>query len=286
MRKALLLVGVLAVAIVGASSPAGAERSAIADVSITATGFNPDDVTIKPGDTVTWKNNDTANHQVVADRGEFKSPVLKPGESFSFRFTAEDSFFYHDALKVSLVGTVSAVAQRPTAALSRDNVVWGNPVRVFGVIPNDASGERVTIHIQPYKGQETTRTVTTNNGTYEFRHTPRVRTEYFATWDNMESRRSPTIAVRPLVVFRTLNARQNRFFVRVKPAAKYGRVLVRVQRLNNRGAWVTTLRVQLNTHGVKRFTGKFAPGTTHARVWVRAKPGYTAGFSTTKRIVR
>ena len=285
MRKALLLV-VAVLAVAGATSPAVAERSAIANVSITATGFNPDDVTIKPGDSVTWKNADTANHQVVADRGEFKSPVLKPGESFSFRFTAEDSVFYHDALKPSSVGTVSAVAQRPTAALSRENVVWGNPVRVFGVIPTDASGEQVTIHIQPYKGRETTKTVTTNNGTYEFRHTPRVRTEYFATWDNMESRRSPTIAVRPLVVFRTLNARQNRFFVRVKPAAKYGRVLVRVQRLNNRGAWVTSLRVQLNARGFKRFTGKFAPGTTHARIWVRAKPGYTAGFSTTKRVVR
>lgn len=285
MKRALLLfVGVLAIA--GATSPAGAQRSGIANVSITATGFNPEDVTIKPGDTVTWKNNDAANHQVVADRGEFKSPVLKPGESFSFRFTTEDSFFYHDALKPSLVGTVSAVAQRPTAALSRANVVWGNPVRVFGVIPNDASGERVTIHIQPYKGQETTRTVTTDDGAYELRHTPRIRTEYFATWDNMESRRSPTIQVRPLVVFRTLNAAQNRFFVRVRPGAKYGRVLVRVQRLNNRRIWVTTLRVQLNTRGFKRFTGKFAPGTTRARVWVRVKPGYTAGFSTTKKIVR
>jgi len=31
-------------------------------VSITSTGFKPEDVMVKPGDTVTWKNNDTAEH--------------------------------------------------------------------------------------------------------------------------------------------------------------------------------------------------------------------------------
>ena len=64
--------------------------------------------------------------------------------------------------------------------------MWGNPVRVFGVIPTDASGEQVTIHIRPYKGEETTTTVTTEDGMYEFRHTPKVRTEYSATWGNKQ----------------------------------------------------------------------------------------------------
>ena len=66
MKKALLLlVGVLAVPVVGASSPAVAQRYATATVSITATGFNPSDVTIQPGDTVTWKNADTASRKYL-----------------------------------------------------------------------------------------------------------------------------------------------------------------------------------------------------------------------------
>jgi plastocyanin len=287
MRKALLLlVGVLAVAIVGATSPAGAQRSAVANVSITATGFNPDDVTVKPGDTVTWKNNDTANHQVVADRGEFKSPVLKPGNTYSFRFELEASYAYHDAMKPSSVGTVSAVDIHPTAAVSRRHVVYGNVIRVFGVVPNDRSGEEVTVHIMPYRGQETTKTVFTKDGAYEFTYRPTIRTQFFATWEGATSRRTPAILVRPKVIFRTLNAQQNRFSVRVRPAAKYGRIVVKIQRLNNKGLWVTTTRVRLNTSGFKRFTGHFPRGVTKAQAWVRAKPGYAIGFSTTKTIVR
>jgi hypothetical protein len=235
---------------------------------------------------VTWKNNDTANHQVIADTGEFKSPVLKPGDSYSFRFEIEASYSYHDALKDSMVGTVNAVLLHPTAAVTRRQVVFGNPVRVFGVIPTDKSGEAVTVHIMPYKGVETTKTVFTQDGMWEMTYRPSIRTEFFATWQGTDSRRSPSIAVRPKVIFRTLNAQQNRFFVRVRPGAKYGRIVVKIQRLNNKGLWVTTTRVRLNTRGFKRFTGHFPRGVTKAQAWVRAKPGYAIGFSTTKTIVR
>jgi len=100
------------------------------------------------------------------------------------------------------------------------------------------------------------------------------------------SHASPTIAVRPLVVFRTLSAAQNRYLVRVQAARSYGRNLVRIQRQNQRGVWVTTLRVQLNAHGQKRFTGKFPHGVTKAQATVPKHPGYIAGFSTIKTIVR
>jgi plastocyanin len=285
VKKALiLLVGMLAIA--GATSPAVAQRSATATVLINFNGFNPEDVTVKPGDTVTWRNNDSAKHQVVADRGEFKSPVLDPGATWSYRVQVEGSFSYHDAEKPSLTATLNSVDLRPTASVTRRHVVYGGSVRVFGVVPNDASGERVTVRIQPYKGVETTRTVVTDDGMWEFSYRPTVRTDFEATWDGVTSLRTPTIAVRPRVVFRPLSLERNRFYVRVQPGAKYGRVLVRVQRTNSRGIWVTTLRVRLNTNGVKRFTGKFPRGATKARVWVRAKPGYVPGFSVEKRIVR
>jgi plastocyanin len=280
----LLLVGVLVIA--GATSPAGAQHSATATVLINFNGFNPQDVTVKPGDTVTWRNNDDEKHQVVADRGEFKSPVLNPGASWSYRVGDEGSFSYHDAVKPSLVGTLNSVNLRPTAAVTARHVVFGNSVRVFGVIPSDASGERVTVRIRPYRGVETTKTVLTDDGMWEFSYRPSVRTEFEATWDGATSESTPTIAVRPLVVFRPLSVERNRFFVSVRPGAKYGKVLVRVQRLNNRGIWVTTLRVRLNTNGLKRFTAKFPRGETKARVWVRAKPGYAPGFSTEKTILR
>ena len=42
-------------------------------VNIRSTGFAPKTVTIAGGDTVTWKNVDTVNHQVVANSGAFAS---------------------------------------------------------------------------------------------------------------------------------------------------------------------------------------------------------------------
>jgi hypothetical protein len=44
--------------------------------------------------------------------------------------------------------------------------------------------------------------------------------------------------------------------------------------------------VQLNAHGQKRFTGNFPHGMTKAQATVPKHPGYIAGFSTIKTIVR
>ena len=285
MKRALLpLVAVLAVACV--ASAASARQTATTTVSITSTGFKPDSVRVTPGDTVTWKNTDTQRHQVVADTGLFKSPMLDPNESYSYKFDVESSYSYHDGAKASSTGVVNVLARTVSIGLTRLQVVYRNPVRVFGSIPNGATGEPVTLHITPYGKPTFTKEVVTDEGTYEFSYRPTIRTEVYATWNGTTSHASPSIGVRPLVIFRTLNARLNRYFVRVIAARSYARNIVRIQRQNNRGVWVTTLRVQLNGHGQKRFTGKFPLGVTKAQAWVAKHPGYAAGFSTVKTIVR
>ncbi len=69
-----------------------------ANVTITVAGFIPSAVTINQGDNVTWTNTDTANHQVISDKGGFASPVMRTGESYSFTFKSTGSFNYKDAL--------------------------------------------------------------------------------------------------------------------------------------------------------------------------------------------
>ena len=51
-------------------------------VQIVKSGFTPSTTTITVGDSVTWKNADTVNHQVVANDGSFASPVFpkSPGK--------------------------------------------------------------------------------------------------------------------------------------------------------------------------------------------------------------
>jgi plastocyanin len=285
MRRALLLLaGVLALA--GASSPATAQRFSVELVSITATGFNPQDVIIKPGDTVTWKNNDKAKHQIVADTGLFKSPVLSPGETYSYVFSVESSYSYHDATKDSMTGTVNTVSEHATVGITRLRVVYGNSVRVFGIIPTGATGDQVTLHIKPYGKPETTKTVVTDEGTYELLYRPVRNTRIFATWNDTRSTRSPTIGVRPRVVFSTVNAARNIFFVPVRPVRPFARALVRMQRKNEHGIWVTTKIIRLNARAERRFNGGFPHGTTRAWAWVAAKPGYQFGASAVKTIRR
>jgi len=284
MKRALLpLIAVLAVACV--ASAASAHQTATTTISITSAGFKPDDVRVQPGDTVVWKNGDSKQHQVVSDTGLFKSPVLDPNESYSRKFDVESSYSYHDGSQSS-TGVVNVLARSVSIGLTRLRVVYKNPVRIFGSIPNDATGETVTLHFAPYGKPAFTKDVVTERGAYEFTYRPTIRTEVYATWNGTTSHAAPAVGVRPLVVFRTLNARLNRYLVRVQAARSYGRNLVRIQRQNNRGIWVTTLRIQLNARGQKRFTGKFPLGVTKAQAWVAQHPGYAAGFSTVKTIVR
>jgi plastocyanin len=68
--------------------------------------FDPATVTVKVGDTVTWVNQDSPQHDVVADNGEFKSDLFDKGATFSFTFTAAGTYPYHCSIHPGMVGTV------------------------------------------------------------------------------------------------------------------------------------------------------------------------------------
>jgi len=181
---------------------------------------------------------------------------------------------------------VNVLARNVSIGITHLRVVYKGKVRIFGSIPNDATGGVVTLHFAPYGQPAFTKDVVTDQGGYEFTYHPSISTQVYATWSGTTSAQSPKIGVRPLVIFRKLNAAQNRFFVRVSADRSYGRNLVRIQRQNQRGIWRTTLRIQLNAHAQKRFTGKFPFGVTKAQAWVPKHPGYMAGFSTIKFVSR
>src|SRR5436190_12768158 len=140
MRRFFLpLIALLAFACV--ASAASGERTVSKTVSITATGFSPESVTIRPGDTVTWKNSDNTAHQIVSDTGLFKSNKLQPGESYSYKFDVESSYSYHDAMKASTSGVVNVLTNSVSVGVTRIRTVYGSTVRVFRSIPHGATGE-------------------------------------------------------------------------------------------------------------------------------------------------
>jgi plastocyanin len=63
-------------------------------------------VTVKPGTTVTWTNDDDIPHTVVSKDGVFKSKVLDTGDRFSFTFAKPGQFGYFCSLHPHMTGTI------------------------------------------------------------------------------------------------------------------------------------------------------------------------------------
>jgi plastocyanin len=57
--------------------------------------FGPAEVRVRAGERVTWLNCDEDPHTSTADGGEWASPLLQPGQSFTQAFAAAGEFPYH-----------------------------------------------------------------------------------------------------------------------------------------------------------------------------------------------
>jgi len=69
--------------------------------------FNPATMNIAIGETVTWKNEDSAAHTVTSDSGnELDSPLFGQGETYAHVFTVAGNYTYHCAPHTSMKGTV------------------------------------------------------------------------------------------------------------------------------------------------------------------------------------
>ena len=71
----------------------------------TGPGFSPVTLTVPAGTTVTWGNNDSAQHTSSSD-GAGWSLILNSGATGSFRFNTAGTFTYHCDLHASMRGTV------------------------------------------------------------------------------------------------------------------------------------------------------------------------------------
>jgi amicyanin len=91
-----------------AEQPAPAADGGSAEVSMKDIKFDPSEVTIKAGDTVTWTNDDSVGHDVTGD--DFKSGepgALQNGDTFEHKFDKAGTFDYvctvHPGMKGSVV---------------------------------------------------------------------------------------------------------------------------------------------------------------------------------------
>src|SRR5215203_4440425 len=73
------------------STPAASAQNEMT-VSIQDFSFDPDQITVAPGTTVTWVNDGQAPHTVTSTDGkELDSATLQPGDTYSFTFKDDDA---------------------------------------------------------------------------------------------------------------------------------------------------------------------------------------------------
>jgi plastocyanin len=83
-----------------------AAPAATVEVKIDNFVFNPQTVTVKAGDTVTWVNHDDIPHTATSKTGVFRSKALDTDDKFSFTFTTPGSFAYFCALHPHMTGSI------------------------------------------------------------------------------------------------------------------------------------------------------------------------------------
>ena len=77
--------------------------------------FDPDPVTVKVGQTLTWKNDSGSSHTVTADPGQavsFKSQTVRSGETYVNTFDKPGTYTYFCSIhtKESMSGSVVVTA--------------------------------------------------------------------------------------------------------------------------------------------------------------------------------
>lgn len=95
----------LALAAVVAWAP-GAFAATVA-VKISDFAFDPPVLTVAPGTTVTWTNEDETPHSVVQDDKAFRSGALDTDDSYSFTFAAPGVYRYYCSLHPHMTGTIT-----------------------------------------------------------------------------------------------------------------------------------------------------------------------------------
>jgi plastocyanin len=275
-------VAALALVVAGASKPAATVTKT---VRITATGFTPATVTIGTGDTVRWTNNDTKNHQVIANNGTFASAVIAPGRAYRHTFTAAGTFRYHDALHPRLTGKVVVTGPPPavTIGAALPILVYGQSTHVSGVISSKKAGQTVTIFAQPY-GQlspvQLASVLTTTGGVWDLIVKPTKLTTYEAHWKSTVSQKV-SIAMRPNVL---LSVSKKYAFVKVKcNHSLRGRKLY-LQRYTRFRQWVKIRRVILGPSSSRLISLRLPHGRSTLRLFMsynQVGPGYLSGYSRT-----
>jgi plastocyanin len=294
--KRFLLLPVLAAFLLASPTAFAATKT----VSITNAGFVPNTITIDVGDSITWTNSDTKNRQPISQNASFASPILKPGESYTFQFKSDGKFNVTDALVKNQKMTVTvkkapAPVGSPTLSANKSKVIFGGAVVLSGKLPVSKAGEKVTLRAEVLTRTGTKQTSTvaevlsTASGAFTFTTAPTAQTAYTVSWQATPATAttsSPvTVTVAPRIGFGIVKkvGRYLTFSGKATSAIPYAGKSLYLQRRNALGQWVSLKRVVLKSSTIAtRATVRLPRGLSSIRVLMpqaQVGTGYVAGVS-------
>ncbi|MEV8436199.1 cupredoxin family copper-binding protein [Actinosynnema sp. NPDC051121] len=99
------------------SAPAATAQSQGHEIPIARYAYQPAEMTVRVGETVTWTNQDQAPHDVVTTAGPavLQSPLLAQGQSWSFTFTVPGDYDYYCSVHPDMRGRVTVLPDETTA---------------------------------------------------------------------------------------------------------------------------------------------------------------------------
>lgn len=94
---------------IGTEQGSGQQNGAM-EVTIVDFAFEPGDVEIAAGETVTWTNEDSATHTVESDDGTLDSGDLAQGDTYEMTFDEPGTYEYVCGIHPNMEGTVTVTA--------------------------------------------------------------------------------------------------------------------------------------------------------------------------------
>jgi plastocyanin len=85
----------------------GASAAATRTVAMRNIKFNPRDITVDRGDTVTWENEDAERHNAIGENNSFDTPVIDQGETSQHTFNNAGTIDYFCTLHANMEGTIT-----------------------------------------------------------------------------------------------------------------------------------------------------------------------------------
>ena len=116
---------------------AGSVLAADRTVTIAGFAFAPGSVTVSVGDTVTWRNDDSAGHTATAP-GAFDTGSIPPGATEQITFAEAGTFAYVCSIHPTMNGTViveaAAGAPPPTDTLPVEAEATTDPTAAIAIL--------------------------------------------------------------------------------------------------------------------------------------------------------